>query len=221
MKIDFNAEKHEYSVGGVKIPSVSEILAPLSADRYADLNPWMLKAAAERGTAVHEATQLMDYGFTPEDDAELNPYLLAYQTFLCEHEVEWRMIENIVSYSRGFKDELPIYAGTVDRYGVIDEKLAVVDIKTYASMSTDAMLNASRQTALYRDAIEHSELFSIDDPLIDRFILHLRKDGSYRLINLSDFDNKRGFNSRDVAWWLVEINHALTEARKNRKRGKG
>lgn len=219
MKIDFNAEKHEYSVGGVKIPSVSEILAPLSADRYADLNPWMLKAAAERGTAVHEATQLMDYGFTPEDDAELNPYLLAYQTFLCEHEVEWRMIENIVNFSRGIHGELPLYAGTVDRYGMIDEKLAVVDIKTYASMSTDAMLNASCQTALYRDAIEHSELFGIDDPLIDRFILHLRKDGSYRLINLTDFDNKRGFNSRDVAWMLLEIHYALTEARKNRKRG--
>ena len=220
MQIDFDAEKHEYSVGGVKIPSVSEILAPLSAERYDGLTPWMLKAAAERGRAVHEATELMDYGFEPESDPEIEPYLLAYQTFLCEHEVEWRKIESIVSYSRGFKDELPIYAGTVDRYGMIDEKLVVVDIKTYASMSTDAMLNASCQTALYRDAIEHSELFSIDDPLIDRYILHLRKDGSYRLINLSDFDNKRGFNSRDVAWWLVEINHALTEARKNRKREK-
>lgn len=219
MKIDFNAEKHEYSVGGVKIPSVSEILAPLSADRYADLNPWMLKVAAERGTAVHEATQLMDYGFTPEDDAELNPYLLAYQTFLCEHEVEWSMIEQIVWWAR-YADELPLYCGTVDRCGKVDGVQYVVDIKTYASMSTDALLSASCQTQLYADAIIEGIIDIMPVVELRRAVLHLRKDGSYRFIDLAEFDKKRGFDSKAVAWRCYEIHHDLTEARKNRKRGK-
>lgn len=221
MKIDFDPEKHEYSVGGVKIPSVSEILAPLSADRYDGLNPWMIKAAAAKGTAVHEATEMIDYGIEPEEDPELEPYLLAYQTFLCEHDVEWRMIERIVNYNRGIDGELPIYAGTVDRYGMLDGELAVVDIKTYASMSTDAMLNASCQTVLYRDAIEHHEVFSPNDPpIIRRYILHLRKDGSYRLIDLVKFDREREFDSGSVAWQLCIVNQQLGNARKNRKRGK-
>lgn len=221
MKIDFDPEKHEYSVGGVKIPSVSEILAPLSADRYDGLNPWMLKAAAAKGTAVHEATEMIDYGIEPEEDPELEPYLLAYQTFLLEHDVEWRMIERIVNYNRGIDGELPIYAGTVDRYGMLDGELAVVDIKTYASMSTDAMLNASCQTVLYRDAIEHHEVFSLNDPpIIRRYILHLRKDGSYRLIDLVKFDREREFDSGSVAWQLCIVNQQLRNARKNRKRWK-
>lgn len=212
MQIDFDPEKHEYSVGGVKIPSVSEILAPLSADRYDGLNPWMLKAAAAKGTAVHEATEMMDYGIEPESDPELDPYLLAYQTFLLEHDVEWSMVETIVSY-QGREDELPLYCGTIDRFGNLDGKPSIVDIKTYASMTTDALLNASCQTRLYMDAI---------DPYAPtgRYVLHLRRDGSYRLIDLWDFDNKRGFNSMSVAWRCYEIHHELTEARKNRKRGK-
>lgn len=219
MKIDFNAEKHEYSVGGVKIPSVSEILAPLSADRYADLNPWMLKAAAEKGRAVHEATQLMDYGFTPEDDAELNPYLLAYQTFLCEHEVEWSMIEQIVWWAR-YADELPLYCGTVDRCGKVDGVQYVVDFKTYASMSTDALLYASCQTQLYADAIIEGIIDIMPVVELRRAVLHLRKDGSYRFIDLAEFDKKSGFDSKNVAWRCYLMHHDLTEARKNRKRGK-
>ena len=220
MKIDFDEEKHEYSVGGVVVPSVSEILALLSAERYSQISPWTLQAAAERGKAVHRATQLIDYGFYPEDDFSINNYLLAYQSFLSEHDVEWRKVESIVSYSRGVDGELPIYAGTVDRYGMLDGKLAVVDLKTYATMSTDALLGASCQTRLYKDALEHSEFFGIDDPMIVRYVLHLRKDGTYRLINLDEFDVKRGFSSESVAWWCLYLNRELAEARKNRKRGK-
>lgn len=219
MQIDFDAEKHEYSVGGMKIPSVSEILAPLSADRYDGLNPWMLKAAAAKGTAVHEATELMDYGFEPEADPEIEPYLLAYQTFLCEHEVEWEMIEKIVYYGRGVEGETPLFAGTVDRFGTLDGELAVLDIKTYSSLSTDSMLNASCQTALYRDAIEEGLGHKyFDYATIKRYILHLRKDGSYRLVDLNKFDLERGFNGGTVAWLCWNLHHDLTEARKNRKR---
>ena len=221
MKIDFDAEKHEYSVGGVKIPSVSEILAPLSAERYDGLNPWMLKAAAERGKAVHEATELMDYGFEPETDPEIEPYLLAYQTFLCEHEVEWEMIEKIVYYKRLPQDENPLYCGTVDRFGTVDGRPAVVDLKTYSSLSTNSMLNASCQTALYNDAIQDMQPGGWGwDCTIGRYILHLKKDGSYRLVDLNKFDLERGFNGGTVAWLCWNLHHDLTEARKNRKRRK-
>ena len=219
MQIDFDAEKHEYSVGGVKIPSVSEILAPLSADRYDGLNPWMLQAAAAKGTAVHEATELMDYGIEPESDPELEPYLLAYQTFLLEHDVEWSMIEQKVWYQR-YADELPLYCGTLDRAGNVDGKQYIVDIKTYSSMSTDALIGASCQTQLYKDAIVEGLIDIMPVIEIHRAVLHLRKDGAYRFIDLYDFDKSRGFDSRVVAWRCYEIHHELTEARKNRKRGK-
>ena len=220
MKIDFDEEKHEYTVGGVKIPSVSEILAPLSAERYGDLNPWMLKAAAAKGTAVHEACELVDYDCEPEEDPETDGYLFAYQTFLLEHKVEWKMVERIVAYYRGMpfdEDlvELPLYAGTLDRYGLVDGVPTVVDIKTYASLSTDAQLSASCQTALYQAALD-SEGVGTEK----RGLLHLRKDGTYRYVDLTEWDTKHGFNSADTAWMLWNVWNNKDKAKKTTKRGK-
>lgn len=214
MKIDFDEEKHEYSVNGVKVPSVSEILAPLSAERYADLNPWMLKAAAEKGTAVHEGTQLIDFDIAPEYDAEIDGYLMAYQMFLLEHDVSWGFIEGTVGCIRA-EGELPLYCGTIDRFGKVDGVEAVVDIKTYASMTSAAQLAASCQTALYADALE-SNGFEVED----RLLLHLRKDGTYRLINLGKWDNEHGFNSRDTAWMLWNIWNNKDKALKTVRKGK-
>ena len=214
MKIDFDEEKHEYSVGGAKIPSVSEILAPLSAERYGELNPWMVKAAAARGTAVHEACELIDYGADPEEDAEIDGYLVAYQSFLLDHDVSWQDIEKIVCYIRA-AGELPLFCGTVDRYGMVDGRNAVVDLKTYASLSTDAQLTASCQTTLYADAIE-----SRGGEIEARYILHLRKDGTYRLVDLGEWDNKHGFNSRDTAWMLFNVWANKDAAKKTVRKGK-
>lgn len=220
MKIDFDEEKHEYRVDGKKVPSVSEILAPLSEDRYSELNPAVLRQAALRGSAVHEATEIIDYGGEPEQDPELMGYVNAYVEFLRTYFPEWEMIERIVPMYRylpeGYPDsENVLYCGTVDRYGTIDKKKCVVDIKTYASMNTDALISASCQTALYRAALwEQSE-----EIIIKRYVLHLKKDGSYRLIDLDKFDRERGFNSLDVAWKLYEIWEARENARKTvRKR---
>lgn len=214
MTIDFDADKHEYSVNGVRIPSVSEILSPLSAERYGELNPWVVKAAAARGTAVHEACELLDYGCDPEEDAEIDGYVSAYVLFLCEHDVEWQDIEKVVAYIRA-AGELPLYCGTIDRYGTLDGNKALLDIKTYASLTTDAQLTASCQTALYRDAIE-GRGGSVDK----RYILHLRKDGTYRLVDLDKWDNERGFSSRDTAWMLWNIWNNKDKAKKTVRKGK-
>lgn len=216
MKIDFDEDKHEYSVDGCRVPSVSEILAPLSADRYADLNPWMLKAAAAKGTAVHEACELIDYGVEPEEDPETDGYLVAYQNFLLDHDVEWQMIEGVVWFSR-FDGETPLYAGTLDRFGKVDGVPTIVDIKTYASLSSDSQLAASCQTALYRDALRQMQCAKDDER---RAILHLRKDGTYRLVDLDKWDDERGFSSKDTAWMLYAIWNNKDKARKTNRKGK-
>lgn len=232
MQIQFDEEKHEYSVDGVKVPSVSEILLPLSADRYGKIDPFVLKAAAEKGTAVHEATRQIDYGFKPEEDFITSPYIKAYYMFLMEVNPEWEMIENVVGYVR-VPGEIPLYAGTIDRYGKIDGKPCVVDIKTYSSLTTDGFISASCQTALYRDAIESNQLadgvpemvkgldaYDGDGGLIRRYVLHLKSDGSYRFASLDSFDKERGFSGGSVAWQLINLYLAINGARKTIKRKK-
>ena len=213
MRIDFDEEKHEYSVDGVRVPSVSEILAPLSAERYGELNKSVLEQAAHRGTAVHEGTQLIDFGIAPDYDSEIDGYLVAYQMFLLQHEVEWGFIEGTLGYIRA-EEEIPLYAGTIDRFGLVDGMPTVVDIKTYSSMSSQAQLQASCQTALYADALESNGFF-----VMNRAVLHLRKDGTYRLINLGKWDTEHGFNSRDTAWMLWNIWNNKDKALKTVRKG--
>ena len=203
MKIEFNEEKHEYTFEGEKVPSVSEILSPLSADRYGMITSMVLAEAARRGKIVHALTEAVDYGLSldgDEDAVEFEAYVEAYCAFLLEHEVEWELAEEIVSYSGG--REKPIYAGTVDRYGTIDGEKAVVDIKTYASLDADAQMQASCQTQLYKDAI--LETLS-EEVMPKRYVLHLKKDGKYRLASLDDFDQKRGWDSGAVARELTHL----------------
>ena len=213
MRIDFNEEKHEYSVDGVKVPSVSEILAPLNADRYGEINQAVLRSAAERGKAVHELCEAIDYEIEPEEVMpELEGYMDAYYQFLFDHDVEWQMVEQIVACYRGVEGEPPLYCGTVDRFGIVDDELAVVDIKTYASMTTEAQMTASCQTALYAD--------TLGEPCRPkRYILHLKKDGKYRLIDLDNFDEKRGWNGPSVAGELLHLYYEKQTALAG-KRGK-
>ena len=215
---------NEYSVEGEKVPSVSEILAPLSADRYGAINPIVLQEAARRGRIVHELCEAVDYGLDlgeDEEAMEFAPYVDAYYAFLLEHEVDWHMSEEIVFKSRYIEEKVPLYAGTIDRYGMVDGELAVVDIKTYSSLGTDEQMGASCQTALYRDALismgeaEDPRYGAINptvlqtegdyDGAIKRYVLHLKKDSKYRLADLGKFDLERGWNSGAVAWELYHL----------------
>ena len=212
--IDFNEEKHEYSVNGVKVPSVSEILAPLSSGQYGQINPIILAQAAERGKAIHTITEGIDYGIEPteEEVMEWEGYIGAYYQFLLDHEVEWEMIERIVWMPRflpkGYPDnENVIYAGTLDRFGFVDGEPSIVDIKTYSSLTTDSQMTASCQTQLYKDAVFWTMGENTEGAYtaIKRYVLHLKKDGKYRLADLDKFDEERGWASDAVARELTQI----------------
>lgn len=228
MRIDFDEEKHEYSVDGKKIPSVSEILQPLSADRYDGINKSVLAMAAARGTAVHEACEAIDYGMNPEVEPGTEGYVKAYMEFIRDYSPRWEMIERIVGYKRA-DGELPLFAGTVDRFGLIDGNPCVVDIKTYASLTTDAFLSASCQTALYASAIESEAIpegmpemvWGVSGEWIRRYILQLKADGSYRFASVDNFDKERGFKGEQMAWQLYNLyvdKQKVYESGKKRKK---
>ncbi|MBQ5684734.1 MAG: hypothetical protein IIV27_03745, partial [Clostridia bacterium] len=120
MSFEFIEETHKYLLDGEPLPSVTEILSPLQAESFAAINPMVLQAAADRGTAVHEITEAMDYDMDYEDmiSPDLVPYVDAYDDFLMDHECEWEGVEMPVHF---FEQ----YAGTVDRFGYIDGVPAV------------------------------------------------------------------------------------------------
>lgn len=164
----FFDQGHKYTVDGQELPSVSELCRFLSREIYGDINQYTLDAAADRGTRVHKATEALDlYGKVDVDD-DILPYLQAYLNFRKEHQVTWEKIEYAAYHPEDG------YAGTIDRYGLLDGKRAIVDYKTTAVIHKPlcaATLNLYRRT-MVRNGFQVDALF----------ILQLKKDGKYRMV---------------------------------------
>ena len=188
---------HKYELDGEPLPSVSELCRFISREIYGDVSQYNLDQAAERGTAVHKATEALDkYGKIDVEDGIL-PYVQAYIKFRKEHVVDWQKIEFSIHHPT---DK---YAGTLDRYGSIDGSLSILDIKT--SYTIHAPL-CFAQLNLYRRMMEANQ-FEVEK----LFILHLKKDGQYRLKEFS-FDDA-------VPDGLLALHNALKKKARKRKDG--
>lgn len=171
----FFDQGHRYTVDGRELPSVTQLCRFLSREVYGGINQYTLDAAADRGTKVHKATEVLDlYGKVDVDD-DLLPYLNAYLKFRREHTIRWDRVEYAAYHPEDG------YAGTIDRYGEVDGKRAIVDLKTTCTVHKPlcaASLN------LYRRMME-----AHGNPVDALYILHLRKDGSYKLVEFQADDN--------------------------------
>ena len=187
----FFDEGHKYTLDGEELPSVSELTRFISREIYGDVGQFNLDRAADRGTAVHKATELLDKYGTVEIDEDISPYLKAYIAFRKEHKCEWQKIEYATHHPEN------LYAGTLDRVGTVDGKLVVLDIKTSSTIQKPlytAQLNLYRKT--------------LPDPIEQLVILSLKKDGTYKLIDIPIDDT------------LADACITMHEALKKKKRSK-
>lgn len=163
MSLTFDEANHTYRYAGELVPSVTQVLQPLSD--FSFVNPEVLAAASAFGTAVHKCCELNDTNDLDEDalDPALVPYLTAWRKFCADHEAEWSMIE-----ARVFHEGLR-YAGTLDRYGKVQGKACVVDIKTSAQLYP----SIGPQLAGYKNAISSAP------PATARMAVQLKGDGNY------------------------------------------
>lgn len=192
----FYDDTHRYTVDGEEVPSVSELTRFLAREIYGEVNQLVLDQAAERGTKVHKAAEALDKFGSVEIDDSLAGYLKAYVSFLKEHKPEWEKIEWAVH------NEM-LYAGTVDRYGTIDGKCGIVDLKTTASIDKGHRVLYTAAQNLYRLAVEK------DRKVEFLYILQLKKDGTYSIIEL-DMDDA-------LATACLVMHNALKKKKRKRK----
>lgn len=205
-RLIFFDDTHTYTVDGEEFPSVSEISRFASREVYGEVSQFNLDNACSRGSAVHKATEILDKYGKCECDEDIAPYIQAYVQFRKDFGIkDYAYIEKALAHE-GLK-----YAGTIDRIYTIDEKfaeavaekcksfvfinsegkvetiktpkdlskligkLAIIDLK---SSSVVQKVLALIQLNGYKLSTEFNGLGEVGA----LFILHLEKDGKYKLI---------------------------------------
>lgn len=166
----FDAESHTYRFNGQLVPGVTTILKPITD--FSAVPPQVLAAAAQFGTAVHLACELDDLGELDESqlDPALVPYLYGWRKFSVDHAVQWSLIEAAV-YHPTFR-----YAGTLDRFGLVDGLNTVVDIKSSAQLYP----SVGPQLSAYANALPPGTT------AVKRMAVQLKADGTYTAKEYSD-----------------------------------
>jgi len=119
MNFRFDPETHTYYGDDKPMPSVTQVLKSTGC-----MAGYRGTAARDRGTRIHEATEIFDaLGIYP-DEEELIPYIKAWAKFIEDSKAIVLQSEKSVYH------ESLWYAGTLDRVMLIDHKRAIVDIKS-------------------------------------------------------------------------------------------
>lgn len=193
--LKFFDEGHRYELDGVEIPSVSELSRFASREVYNnDISKYTLDMACERGTAIHKATEELDLYGKCDISPQYIEYLNAYLKFRNDFN-----IKDYLYIEKPFASEFYRYAGTLDRVYIIDEDfikavkkhckvdisnrkgmLAIIDLK---SSSAVQKVLAQIQLPAYAQLLEENH----KDNLVGFLgILHLKKDGKYKLTEYED-----------------------------------
>lgn len=204
-KIEFDAEKHIYTVDGVRVPSVTEILRFLSVDTAASAAPWMRAQAAEIGTAVHEATVLYDYvGFDEElYDVIVLPYIKGYHDFKRDYRIkDYILTEEKITNGA--------YAGALDRLVMLDRKPTILDFKS--GTTVDPRKEAGQVYGYAKILADNRFLGYTHYSDFAGMIVRLKRDGSYQAI-YRDLQRGRIFFEH-----CRELNDLITEDKKHGNR---
>lgn len=170
----FDEALHRYTVQGREVPSVTQILKPLTDLTYGQISPSILKAAADFGTAVHACTEYLDEGDLDDEtvDEVWRPYLDAYVAWKETMRPTIERIEWCLACSK--------FAGTIDRVATIAGDRWVIDIKTTSQIHP----HVGVQLAPY-EALSYAASGG-EGPRFRRAALQLRGDGTFRFTEFTD-----------------------------------
>ncbi len=171
--LEFDADTHTYSRGGITLPSVTTILRPLYD--FSRVNDEVMAAACEFGTHVHATCELYDLDDLDEEslDPALAEYLDGWKKFRAETGFRVAANEQVVEARiHGYS-----IVGTLDRVGFLGDDRVLIDLKTSAALSPVT----GPQTAAYANAYT-----AMTGHKIKRRYGLLLKPGGYKLIECAD-----------------------------------
>lgn len=174
--MQFDPEKHAYTVGGRRLVSVTQVMQPLTRMIYEGVDTITMSTAANRGSRAHEQIEhIVKYG-VEEVDPDTEPYIRAYKNFCRDYDPMWYESE-YRTYHKNLR-----YAGTIDLIGSINDHpedcVDIVDLKTTQRIHPKLL---SCQLAAYAEALRTQGV-----KVRDVYGLQLKKDGSYVFVKIKE-----------------------------------
>lgn len=185
----FDPAKHEYTIEGRVVPGVTEILGDTGLREPFFDAEW----AADKGTKIHLACHFHNKGtlFWESVDPLIYPYVEAYLRFKRECHVDVIFSEKI------FFHETLLYGTTIDTMVKLDfmsERVrAIVEIKSGQPQPSDRLQTAGQILAVRT----HPGLWSVKR----RFVLYLKENGTYILVEHVDPDDMLDFEAACRVYW--------------------
>lgn len=131
--IEYIDKEHLYLYDGVIIPSVSDILKYIFPDKYKGIDLSIIQNKALYGTKLHEMIQSIDEGIFVQSRGLklcLRASLEQYEIIKNDNSIKILSQEQIVCYNG-------IYAGRYDKEAMVNDELALIDIKTTAQLDKE------------------------------------------------------------------------------------
>lgn len=186
----FDPATHRYTFNGRLIPSVTGLLKDAGILKFGGQGTELEnEVTMSRGRAAHAACEYLDQGrLDPATVAdEVMPYLMAYEKFKAERGFKPRRIEEPL-FSPTF-----MFAGTLDREGVIGKEAWLIDLKTGKAEPHHGLQLAGYDLLLP----------TLTRPR-RRAVLELHNDGSYRIEEYTGRRDRDVFQSiLAVYWWKM------------------
>lgn len=179
--IEFIEKEHIYLVDGVIVPSVTQLLKKLFPCKYKNIPKKILEDKSIYGVELHKFIEIIEKKKPKRPLAYIKKYynpniyqiesLKDYLEIKKKYNIEITDSEKMVVY----KD---IYCGTLDLKGTVNDKKAIIDIKTTYDLDE---LYVSWQNSLYEMASE---------PVDELYCMWLPKGHLGKLVKLERINGK-------------------------------
>ena len=200
-ELSFEKTSHVYRIFDKVCPSVTTVMkAGGSYSSYDGIPAFILERAAEIGNEVHYQVEKWAKGANSalsSEDRSAQAYLYGFRKF-----VKLGVFEPLHSEIQLYDPDL-WYAGTIDLVGVMNNRLCIIDVKTTNKLNEIAI---GLQTAGYENLIGSwgADLIGFYGGFVDRFALHLKKNGTFAIHRAEDPTDWAFFKQ------LVEMYNGLT-----------
>lgn len=136
--LEFNEDTHTYTINGIVLPSVTQIISEIMPNKYANVNRRVLNEKAKFGTEGHKIIECLNVSDLENakkhvrtiENKSLEICIREYLRLVKKYNINPIAHEMRTHYSY-------IYAGTLDMIAKVNNELSLIDVKFTSALDQE------------------------------------------------------------------------------------